>query len=364
MSQVCGRDAATGDREFWRLLSARIAGQRIPFSGSLALTHRCNLSCVHCYAREGSGKSGRPAELSTEQWLRILAEIKEAGCLFLLLTGGEPLLREDFPRLYSFARRNGFLVTVFTNGTRVDQGIVDLFRELPPRLVEVSLYGAGAETHDRVTGVRGSFANAMRGIEALRGAGVTVRLKSVLMTLNEREFPAIGELAREMGLKFRFDPAIFPRLEGDKEPLNLRVAAEKAVELELADADALQEWRVFYEAFGRQPQGESLYECGTGVNTFHVDPQGRLFPCLMARNVSHGLAGGSFLDSWQEGFPSLRQASLDANSPCRGCRERLLCGYCPGFFEMENGTEREPSPYMCAIGRSRFARVVSQAHGG
>ncbi len=364
MNPNCEHWTGGDDRHFWRVLSAKIASQRVPFSGSLALTHRCNLECVHCYARERSDRDAARPELTAGQWLEIIADIKEAGCLFLLLTGGEPLRRDDFPEIYSFARRNGFLVTLFTNATLVGDSILSLFRDLPPRLVEVSIYGASAGTHDRITGIPGSFARAMEGIEALQSEGIPVRLKSVLMTLNDDDFPAIEDLARSRGIKFRFDPAIFPSLAGDRGPLDLRVPPGRAVDLEMADPDRTREWREFYRSFREEPTGDGLFNCGSGVNTFHIDPRGRLFPCLMVRNAGYDLCPGRFQDGWGQAFHDFRKAMPDARSSCRGCEKKLLCGYCPGFFEMENGSETSPSEYMCAIGQHRFAKLNSEACGG
>jgi len=365
MSSICEQASGVDEKHFWRVMSARIAGQRVPFSGSLALTHRCNLGCVHCYAREKPGEDAAQSELSTGQWLKIIADIKEAGCLFLLLTGGEPLLRDDFPEIYSFAKSNGFLVTVFTNGTLVSERIIDLFHDFPPRLVEISLYGASAEIHDRITSVHGSFERALQGIEMLLSAGIQVRLKSVLMTLNHDDFPAIKDLARSLSLKFRFDAAIFPTLAGDRGPVDLRVPPERAVGQEMADPDKVQEWREFFSSFREYSEGDGLFNCGSGVNTFHVDPQGQLFPCMMVRNVTFPLGSWSFQEGWSRAFNDFRKnAPADANMPCRGCKKKLLCGYCPGFFEMENGVDRIPSEYMCAIGKHRFEKIISEACGG
>ena len=295
MSPICEQATGMADTHFWHLLSARIAGQRVPFSGSLALTHRCNLGCIHCYAQENPVGAAGPAELGTGQWLKIIAEIKEAGCLFLLLTGGEPLLRDDFPEIYSFARKNGFLVTVFTNGTLVSERILNLFRELPPRLVEVSLYGASAATHDRITGVAGSFARTLQGIEALLAAGVQVRLKSVLMTLNDEDFPAIEELARNARpqVPFRSGDLSHP----GRRPRAPRSAGSGGAgrgpgngRCRTAGGNGGSSTIPFMSI----PAADGLYNCGSGVNTFHVDPQGGLFPCLMVRGTAYALGAGNF----------------------------------------------------------------------
>lgn len=356
MSTLCEQATGLNDKQYWGGFSRIIESRRVPFSGSLALTHRCNLGCVHCYVKEETQKDVERFELGTSQWKKIISEIKEEGCLYLLLTGGEPLLREDFAEIYTFAKQNGFLVTVFTNGTLVTDRLADLFRKLPPRLVEISLYGASAETHDRITGVPGSFSQALHGIETLLGQGIHIGLKSVLMTWNADEFPAIERLARSYGATFRLDAQIFPSLKGDHSALELRVSPEQAISCEFADAKMVDEWQAFIKNFHGVTWPEKLYSCGAGTTTFHIDPCGILYPCLMARSLRYDLLSGSFQQGWNETMPQINESKAVA-AACGQCRQRLMCGYCPGFFEMENGAEQTPSPYLCALGKLRHERI-------
>jgi radical SAM protein with 4Fe4S-binding SPASM domain len=364
MNQPCTLLPGLSDAVYWSRFSEKIERQRIPFSGSIALTHRCNLACLHCYAKEeaGMGEADGP-ELDSRQWKKIITEIKAAGCLYLLITGGEPLVRDDFAAIYSYAKRQGFLVTLFTNATLVIEDTVKLFRQLPPRRIEITLYGASAATHDRITGVPGSYARCLQGIEMLLAGGIQVALKSVLMTLNIDEFPAIEKIARGYGVDFRLDAAIFPSLAGDRSLLDLRVTPEQAVAREFANPDILVETRELLKRF-HASDGEYLYPCSAGTSIFHIDPRGYLYPCLMVRRHRYPLLSGSFMQGWNENISQVKEIKSDADSECRGCRHRLLCGYCPGFFELENGTEQRPSPYMCALGKLRLAMIDPELSGG
>ncbi len=362
MSPLCEQATGLGDAQYWKEFSGKVEGRRIPISGSLALTHRCNLGCLHCYARERQPDAAG-AEMGTGQWLKVISDIKDAGCLYLLLTGGEPLLREDFSEIYTFAKRNGFLVTLFTNGTLVTAEIATLLRQLPPRLVEICLYGASAKTHDRVTGVPGSFARARQGIETLIGQGIHVGLKSVLMTLNLDEFPAIEDLAKSYGVKFRLDAAIFPTLDGDCRPTDLRVTPEQAVAREFSDPGRVSDWREFLDRFQASPGGEKMYVCGAGKTTFHIDPRGWLYPCLMVRAHKYSLAGGSFQTGWTGEISRVQEQVVAGDFPCSDCEQKLLCGYCPGFFDLENGRSQELSAYMCALGMERHNYLTRASSG-
>jgi MoaA/NifB/PqqE/SkfB family radical SAM enzyme len=226
--EVCG--AESGAAPHAADLRKRFAALRIPVLGSIDLTARCNLNCLHCY----QGGSGRlESELSTEEWLSILERVAAAGCLELLVTGGEPLLRGDFEVIYEKAKRLGMLVTVFTNGTLVSPSVLGLFEEFPPLIVEISLYGASDRVYERISGVRGSFRRCLEGIDSLMERGVDVGLKTVLLTKNVRELEEMRGLARDRGLPFRIDAAVFPRLNGDRSPLDYRITAEEAVRSEM-----------------------------------------------------------------------------------------------------------------------------------
>jgi radical SAM protein with 4Fe4S-binding SPASM domain len=301
--------------------------------------------------------------MTTDQVLAVINQIADAGCLFLLLTGGEPLLRDDFEAIYREAKRKGLLVTVFTNGTLITQQVLNLFEDWPPRAVEVTLHGATAATYERITGVRGSYERCLRGVEALLEHGVNTRLKTVLMTANRDEYFAIKAMAEDYGLPFRFDAAIFARVDGDKAPLRLRVPPREVVENEFADEERAGRWIGYLERFEASLPSDALYQCGAGVNTFHVDPYGQLQPCLMASAGQHDLLTGDFSVGWEEVVPEIRQRRLGSSHRCSSCAKRLVCGFCPPFFALENGAEDVPSEYLCAIGQLRW-RAIREARKG
>lgn len=356
----CPQAEPLGTVEYLRQFNRKVAQQRVPLTGGIEPTRRCNLGCAHCYLGRPARREAGQRELSTAQWFSILDQATEAGCLNLLITGGEPLLRHDFAALYRHAKELGLLVTVFTNGTLVNDDVVALFTDLPPRQVEVSVYGATAETHETVTGVPGSFQRCLAGIRRLLGAGIEVGLKTVLMTLNRHEFPAMERMANDLGVKFRFDACIFPCFDGDRAPVALRVPAREAVAVEMADERRRKSWLEFFRRQGAIPPAETLYQCGAGNICFHVDAAGNLRPCLMVPEPSCSLLSRSFADGWQNVIPRLNDLRSRADFGCRSCEKRALCGYCPAFFALESGAEQERSDYLCAIGHHRHEALVGE----
>ena len=188
--------------------------RRIPIEGTIETTYRCNLNCVHCYVNQPAASiEERERELSLERLKQLVDEIVAEGTLFVLFTGGEVLLRPDFPELYLYARSKGLLVTIFTNGTLVTDRIADLFVEARPDKIEISLYGMTKETYDRVTRVPGSFEKCIAGIQRLVERGLPLTLKTMALAWNHHEIEAMEAYAKSLGLVFRFDSSLNPRVD-------------------------------------------------------------------------------------------------------------------------------------------------------
>lgn len=334
----------------------RLEGRRYPFAGSFELTERCNLACVHCFINQPAGShEARDRELTTKQIRSILDQIADAGCLYLLLTGGEVLLRPDFVDIYGYAKQKGMLVTVFSNGTLLTPRIADYLAEWPPQSLEITLYGATEETHDRVTQVPGSYAQCRRGIEVALERDLPLRLKTIVMRSNRHELEDMKALATELGVKFRRDALIWPRFDGGEQPCAQRLSPQEIVDLDQNDPERMREWR---EAYSRAPdltRPESVYACGAGRHAFHVDCSGRLSVCMMARQRGFDLLEGGF----QEGWEALRKvigAKRSADNPCRTCSVGVLCPQCPGWSQLVHGDDETPVEFVCELGRLRAAQ--------
>jgi radical SAM protein with 4Fe4S-binding SPASM domain len=358
MSTNCPQVDWPDDSAYFEDFFRRAEAARVPLGGSLELTRRCNLRCVHCYlGPQERVCAASDREMSTAQVISVLDQIVDAGCLELLITGGDPLLRRDFPEIYRHARLAGLAVTVFTNGTPVTERIVALFQDLPPRIVEITLYGATAETYERITGVPGSYRRCLAGVARLHAAGIRLGLKTVLMTTNSHELDAIERLALSFGAKFRFDPVLNACLDGGREPLGLRVEAGEAVRLEFACPERRRKWLDFHARYPVFGQSDRIYQCGAGQTGFHVDAYGNLHACLMLSAAACSLWTGTFAEGWAR-MAGLSEARAGAGNRCTSCQRRAYCGYCPGLLELENGDVGIPSPYLCALASERLRCIA------
>ncbi len=342
--------------------------RRLPIDGMLETTFRCNLSCAHCYVNRPAGDGlARAQELPLTRLLGLVDEMAAAGCLSLVLTGGEVLLRPDFAELYLHAVRRGLLVTVFTNGTLVDEATADLFDAHRPEAVEVTLYGMTPETYDAVTGVRGAHARCLAGIRRLLARGLPVRLKAMALRSNRHELPAMQEFARGLGVEFRYDGQLNARVDGA--PARIReqqLAAADLLELDRGTPAAAGELSQFCARYlPREPcqQQEPLFVCGAGRTSFAVDPTGRLLPCLLARRTAVDLRQVSFQQGWRTLSSQVASRTWQRTSSCRSCSLAALCGSCPGAAELETGDAEGAVATFCEIAHLRAAAFTAEPTG-
>ena len=349
--------------EFGERLNKRVVAERIPVSGSFELTFRCNLRCAHCYCNlSANDQNTIEKELTTEEAFNIFDQIAEAGCLWLLITGGEPLLRSDFFEIYTYAKKKGFIITLFTNGTLITPEIADYLAQWPPFKVEITLYGVTTETHERVTGIQGSYNRSQRGIDLLLERKIPLELKTMAMTLNKDELWRIKEYAEGLGLKFRFDPILNPRLDGSKTPCQFRLSPEEVVDLDLNDAKRVKEWQEFCEKFVGPSESDNLFICGAGASAFHIDPYGKTSACEMIRFLNYDLRGGPFEEGWRKSIPEFLTLKPEGDYPCGKCDLISLCGQCPGWGWLENGSPEAPVEYLCQIAHLRAKAFHATKH--
>ena len=340
------------------------AAKRVPMRGSIELTHRCNLACVHCYVNlPAADRAAQRREMTTGQIERLLDELADVGLLILTITGGEPLLRPDFARIYRYAHEKGILINVYTNATLITDRIVELFRELPPLKVDVTMYGfTPGETYDRVADAgEGQWARWKRGLDKLLAGGVRVGLKTMAMRSTRDEVQQMSEFAAGLGLDFRMDSTVNPRIDGGRGPLAERLTAAEIVALEMATQKQRAAWADFCSTrIGEAPANDALYQCGAGQAAFLVDPYGRLHVCELSRKPGWDVLEHGFARGWYEAFPALRETKRTHDAGCGSCATHATCNNCVGMAELEGRAYEDGNPYFCETTDARNEAALGE----
>lgn len=342
--------------EWGKELVDSLGGRRYPLSATFELTERCNFNCVHCFINQpANSREVRERELSLSEIKDILNQMANAGVISLLLSGGEPLLRPDFLDIYMHAKRLGMLVTVFTNGTLLSPRILDVFSEYPPQLIEITLYGSTQETFEKVTRLPKSFEAAMRGVEMVLERGLPLNLKTMVLTINRHELEAMKDYAQKLGVQFRSDKILWPRLDGRKGPENFRLSPKEVIDLEKMDHEIQEEWSAQDGIFSEKVnilRKENIWICGGGFHSFHLDAYGRLSICQMTRYPAYDLRQGNLQDGWAF-LGEIREEKRILETPCRTCSVGVMCTQCPGWSQLVHGDHETPVDYICEIGHLR-----------
>ena len=353
-------------------LWTKLKERRAVLSFDLEITARCNMNCAHCYINLPAGdQEARSRELTLPEISAIADQAVALGAMWVLISGGEPLLREDFPEIYLNLKRKGLLVSVFTNTTLLQDEHLELFKKYPPRDIEITAYGATQETYERVTRRPGSFAAFTNGLNRLLDSGVRVRLKAMALRSNFHELPAIAAFCRTHTKDyFRFDPQLHLRFDRD-EKRNADIRAERLTPEEIVALERADEAR-----FSALQKGcntlinedfthigcDHLFHCGAGNGSFNVSYDGRFRLCssLWAPETMYDLRQGSLSEAWGQLVPKVR----DLRSPrreflerCRRCPIVNLCLWCPAHSWLETGELDTPIDYFCQVAHARAAAI-------
>jgi radical SAM protein with 4Fe4S-binding SPASM domain len=343
---------------------------RVPVNGTIEVTNRCPLECKHCYNNlPMSDFVARARELTLDEHKRLLDELADLGCLWLLYSGGEIFARRDFLDIYAYAKRKGFLITLFTNGTLITEKIADFLADLRPFTIEITLYGGTKETYEKLTGIPGSYDRCMRGIDLVLARNLPLKLKTVALSINKHEIPLMRQMAADRGVEFTFDAMVNPRIDCSASPLAVRLRPSEIVELDLDSPDRVSEWRRLSRDHPSPPvvegQPRQVYECGGGINSFAVDPYGDLSICVLSHVDHYNVRDGNFREGWEKYLLAVRQRETTRPSKCNGCGIKSMCGMCAANGELENGDAESPVDFLCQVAhlRAETLDIPVPAHG-
>ncbi len=324
------------------LLAQQESPPAFPVSASLDLTSSCNLECRHCFLRyEEVNRQDR----TTSEVIQVLDTLRDFGVLFLVLTGGDPFARKDFKPIYLAAKRNGFFLTLFSNGTLLDEDLMAFLANHPPRRIELTAYGHTEATYEAVTGIPGSYRRFRSAVDGLLRRGILLRLKSMVLRTNAHEIEAIREWALGLGCDFRYDAIVHPCLDGDASPLTERLDPAAIARFRQRDRERLAGET---SDMTSTPRRQHLFECGAGLLTVHVDSRHQAHPCMSWRRDPFDMTSKPTLAAWQAHITELRNRPAPGGA-CDTCEDRSRCQSCVAYSLLETGTLSGAPPFFCRL---------------
>jgi len=311
-------------------------------------TRNCNLSCIHCRASATCGPYS--GELDTQASFRLLEQIAEVAKPIVILTGGEPLLREDIFDIAKYGDGLGLKMVMAPNGTLLTADIARRLAESGIQRISISLDGANAESHDRFRGVQGAFEGALRGIAHAKSAGIQFQINTTVTKTNLEQIPLILKLAEQLGAvahhifllvptgrgKYIVDQEINAREyeetlnwfydQRDKTQLQLKATCAPHYHRILRQRAKAEGQKVTFETHGLDAVTRG---CLAGTGFCFISHRGVVQPCgfldLKCGDVTKERFGDIWINSPQ--FKQLRDTD-QLKGKCGICEYRRVCGGC------------------------------------
>ena len=343
----------------------------------IELTERCNNNCLHCCIRRPADcPNAKKSELPLSDIKEIFTQAADLGALYVRITGGEPLLREDFDEIYITARKLGLRVMLLTNACLLTPATAELLSRVPPLIeIEVTAYGMTEMSYEAVTRQKGSYACFKKGISILRQNNIPFVVKGVLLPSTRHEIDQLEEwaatipwmkkppsLAMLFNLRDRRDSSCI-----NKQIEKLRLTPQDYLSvLNRRRADYLKDMVQFCSKF-MGPQGDQLFPCGAG-HKLCVDAYGTVQPCLPLRHPDTvwSFKNGSLHDAlrfFSANLGKMKATDVEYLETCAKCFLKGLCEQCPAKSWSEHGTLDRPVEYFCGIAHA-LAQDIGLLYNG
>jgi len=341
--------------------------QNIPLGGTFEVTPLCNMNCKMCYVhltKEEMDAHGKM--LSCDEWIAVARQAREQGVLFLLLTGGEPLIYPEFKRLYTALTDMGFVISLNTNGTLINETWADFFAERPCRRINITLYGKDNETYSALCGNPQGFSQVIKAAELLKMRNVPFRFTCSVTPQNVQDQAELIALAKKMDVPYQPATYMFPGMrrkweETDTTRLDPESAAQEAVAYHLRMDDDVEFDRYIHLALAplllprNKFDGYRGFTCHAGHSGFWLNWKGEMTPCGMLNQPMHSVLTSGFENCW-------KQIVLDSSeilhpSRCKECGLQNFCIICPSAAKAESGSFDGEQSYLCRYSQT-LARLL------
>ena len=324
------------------LLYEQFRDNPTPFELDIDLTQTCTERCIHCYASSHGSQS-----LGLDVIEKVFGEFHAMGGLKVKLTGGECMLHKNFVNILQMARAHDFVISVLSNLTECNDVNQNAMKATNVAVVQTSLYGADAQTHEKITQRPGSFSQTMRAIEALLGSGIQVQIHCPIMRQNLHAIGGVEAIGKRFGIKTTFDAAIMARANHDNSNLECSLSDDMLCQFlkkQGVEKSACKEYVVVTS---------DTPICNIGIARICLSATGIYYPCSGCYGFALGDCSQMTLaEVWNgEKMTRLRSISFKELSKCRSCKLLAYCNVCPARNYNATQDLFTPDPMLCRIAR-------------
>ncbi|MCM8786467.1 MAG: radical SAM protein, partial [Candidatus Omnitrophica bacterium] len=301
------------------------------------LTYKCDYSCNYCYTICFNKEKYLKKELDTNKIKAILDKLYNEGILWLTFSGGDPLTRSDFLEIYKYSKEKGFLISILTNGYRIDLKLIDFFKKYRPFLIEITLNSINPKTFKKIIQKNLNSEKVLSVIKKLKKEGLPLKIKTQVIKNNLDEIPKIKKFLQKLNLKFYPSSIIYPRLNKNKFPCSLRIDKEKFFKKNLGCNQNFKKHFKFFPCTVLNTEG------------IQIDPYGNVFLCELIRKPKVNILRCDLKTLYNKLIDFLKDLENRYKDKClcARCRYIYSCMWCPGKAYLETNSFIKPIDYYC-----------------
>ena len=313
---------------------------RTPISVTIELLTKCNVNCRHCYIPEHKSDG-----LSYEKVLEIFAQIRELGVINVSLTGGEIFLRKDILNIVEVARSYGFRVFLLSNGTLLNEEIVQKLSKCNVAEFSTTLFSMNPKIHDYITRQTGSHEKLLKNLQCLKKYDIPVKIKMPLMSVNANCIDSVKDYADYNGFEYKVSPIIYPKSDGNSDPTLYRISDRQLSQV-LKKTDKI----------GRisNLQKSDNVPCKALFYAFSIDANGDVYPCNSFFYKVGNIYQNTIQYIWNESeaLKTIHSITTEDLFECKNCKVQEFCDRCPGMVWTEKKSLLE-----CDSCAKKFAEI-------
>lgn len=319
-------------------------------SALIEITDNCNFRCPHCYVNKTCKNT-----LRYEDVKNISLELQELKCNRIALTGGEIFTNKDFIKIYTFLYDSGFIVSINTNLSLLNDDIVELFIERPPYEIEVSLYGYDDNSYNDFTRTNNYFNLVLKNLKKLNELGLDITLKNIITKDNKKYFCKIEELAKNLNIKFKSDYISFPKV-CDKFGENSQQISPIDTIKHLKNHSGVEKY--FLNLYSKpKKQDNFLFKCKSNDDALFINSKKEVSMCVCMQSKSYPYIKGELKNIILK-LQTIKEIEYTKFTKCKYCKYISLCRYCPGKFYMATGDYENPPTWFCEFGELAYQTFI------
>ena len=303
--------------------------EHMPISVFIELTDYCNFSCPFCYINEAGMEHHKLPKFSKLK--ATLDFLISKGMLYCTISGGECLTHPDFKEIYLYLKKNGVLVSIFTNGYLINQDIMLIFNQYKPFKVEISLYGINDSTYRKaVLSPEISSKKIFNNILAMKESGIDVICKTPITSLTEDSFYSIKEWCNSNNIPFYSGYELQSTYSGiNRDEFlaseNIRSKMQEESEIEFYNDPQI------IELSHSIPSQKRVFDCAGGKTEIFITSRYQIVPCMKAignKDWTFDIANLGIEQAYNRLTSKIFNIKNTPLQYCAGCMYHELCQEC------------------------------------